>query len=75
MDTKSMNLGKIFLKAILRTLEDFLNIDEEVTEDFLNIKNEVSQEFLNIKKEKKIDSSIRRSKRKTRTPVRYGYDE
>ena len=79
MDNGKLNIGKVFFKAVIRTLEDFLNIDEEVHEK----ENKTEQFFKNYHekienvKVKKVSEKIpiRKSKRKTRTPIRYGYDE
>ena len=76
METNGIKFGKIFfLKSILRTLEDFLNFDDEISEDFLNIKDEVSQEILEVKNDKKSEINLRRSKRNIKKPLRYGYDK
>ena len=41
MESKGTDFGKIFFKSLLKTLEEFLNIQQEEAEDFLNIQNEV----------------------------------
>ena len=75
MKTKGLELGKIFFNSFLKTLEEFLQFDEEITEDFLNIKEDVVQEILQVKNDKQEELNLRRSKRKIKTPIRYGYDE
>jgi|MDSZ01.3.fsa_nt_gb hypothetical protein len=75
MESKGTDFGKIFFKSLLKTLEEFLNIQQEEAEDFLNIQNEVSQEILQVKKDKQSELALRRSKRHIKKPIRYGYDK
>lgn len=83
MEIKGMSLGKNLLRSIFYSLEKILNIDDDLSEEeeeeynqyFLNIKNEVSREISDKKKSKELGEPVRRSKRKTVIPLRYGYDE
>ena len=82
MENKGISLGKNLLRSIFYSLEKILNIDDDLSEEeeeynqnILNIKYEVSREISDKKKSKELGEPVRRSKRKTVTPLRYGYDE
>ena len=81
MENKGISLGKNLLRSIFYSLEKILNIDDDLSEeeeynqDFLNIKYEVSREISDKKKSKELGEPVSKSKRKTVTPLRYGYDE
>ena len=56
---------------LFKTIEKFLNFDYDYEDDDEDLEDNDDIE----KKSKHLQSSTRRSKRKTVTPIRYGYDE
>ena len=81
MENNKTVFGKVFFNEVFNILEQFLNIsDYDDEQDYKDdkdkdiIKKEVSREILN-KKQCLDNKSQRKSKRKTRIPIRYGYDE
>lgn len=88
MENNETGFRNTFFSEVFNILEKFLSIshyddNEEIESDYIDdndysnykdiIKREVSNEF--SKKKQTMRNIPRRSNRKTKTPIRYGYDE
>jgi len=75
-------IGKKMFLSLFKTIEKFLNFDYDDDDDDDDDEDDDEDDNDDLgdnddieKKSKHLQSSTRRSKRKTVTPIRYGYDE